>query len=170
MSAQPIGSILTDAREEAGLSTAELAKVTRIPRASLFALESGDFETLPAPVFVRGFLRAYCREVDLDPSEVLSRYDSHLHEEEMVHAHSAGPGAESDSLGPLLLVGTDIQHQPAQRGLQISHMLLLLLALVTFVIAYVSAGLPSRDAAEIPGENRASTTQTAGQQASPTAR
>lgn len=139
--ADPIGRILSAAREDCGLSIAGIAKVTRIPVASIMALEEGHFENLPAPVFVRGFIRSYCREVDLDPGEVLARYDSHLSQIAMEE-----PADNSGSLGPLLLGKTDIQPD-GHRGLQISHVLLLLLALVTFIIAYVSAGTTPTTAA-----------------------
>ncbi len=172
--AETFGDILIEAREDAGLAPADLAKITKIPPASIRALESNDFEVLPAPVFVRGFIRAYCREVDVDPSEALMAYDAHLHEEEIVSEALADDMGDRDrtAMGPLLFVGTD--NMPAAssgRGLQIGHMLLLLLALVTFIIAYVTAGLPSqsdhRDAVQM---DRASTTTSTTNTSSPPAR
>ena len=116
----------------------DVAKITRVPHASILSIEEGHYESLPAPVFVRGFIRAYCREVDLEPGEVLSRYDAYLLESEL-------EGAEEQelNLAPLLLSGPEVG-SAAGRGLQISHVLLLLLALVTFIIAYVTAGVPSK--------------------------
>lgn len=144
----PIGHILRTAREDCRLTTTDIAKITRIPEASIFAMEEGNFDSLPAPVFVRGFIRAYCREVDLEPDEVLGRYDTHLHENELKNAEE-----QDGNLGPLLLSGPEVGG--AHRGLQISHVLLLLLALATFIIAYVTAGVPS---SEDPASNEASTT------------
>ncbi len=155
--ANPIGRLLSTARDDVGLTTTEIAKTTRIPAASILAMESGDFDVLPAPVFVRGFIRSYCREVDLDPTEVLGRYDAYIHEEE----RTAEFEEDGSNLGPLLLVGSDIGTQPSHRGLQISHMLLLLLALATFIIAYVTAGLPSSAADEAAVNDRADTIQQA---------
>jgi cytoskeleton protein RodZ len=42
---------------------------------SLRALEADDHPRLPAPPFVRGFLRAYARHVGLQADEVLLRYE-----------------------------------------------------------------------------------------------
>ncbi len=152
--ANPIGRILSTARDDVGLTTADIARITRIPKGSIVALEQDDFESLPAPVFVRGFIRAYCREVDVEPSEVLGRYDAQIHEAEMHRA-----AEDEQDLGPLLLVGSHVAPQSSDRGLQISHVLLLLLALATFIVAYVTAGLPSKAADEAALHDRASTTQ-----------
>jgi cytoskeletal protein RodZ len=58
------------------VSVAELSRATRIPCASLEAIESDRFDELPGEVFVRGFLKAYALAVDLLPDEVLARYTS----------------------------------------------------------------------------------------------
>ena len=59
------GLILKREREARGLTLLELSKVTRIPEASLEAIENNNFEDLPAEVFVRGFLRNYARQLSI---------------------------------------------------------------------------------------------------------
>jgi cytoskeletal protein RodZ len=71
-----LGSFLKHQREQQGVSAAELSRVTRIPVASLEAIESDRFDELPGEVFVRGFLKAYAQAVDLLPADVLARYTS----------------------------------------------------------------------------------------------
>lgn len=56
------------------MSLEDIARVTRIPERSLDRLERGDFESLPADVFVRGFLRSYAQCVGLDADDALRRY------------------------------------------------------------------------------------------------
>jgi cytoskeletal protein RodZ len=73
---ETLGNFLRQERERRGMSTAELARVTRIPLASLEAIESDRFDELPGEVFVRGFLKAYAQAVSLLPAEVLARYTS----------------------------------------------------------------------------------------------
>jgi cytoskeletal protein RodZ len=73
---ETLGSYLRDQRERRGMSAAELSRVTRIPQASLEAIERDRFDELPGEVFVRGFLKAYAQAVDLLPAEVLARYTS----------------------------------------------------------------------------------------------
>jgi cytoskeletal protein RodZ len=73
---ETLGSFLKLERERRGMSAAELSRVTRIPLASLEAIESDRFDELPGEVFVRGFLKAYAQAVSLLPAEVLARYTS----------------------------------------------------------------------------------------------
>jgi cytoskeletal protein RodZ len=71
---ESLGSYLKEQRERRGMSAAELSRVTRIPMASLDAIETDRFDELPGEVFVRGFLKAYAQAVTLIPADVLSRY------------------------------------------------------------------------------------------------
>ena len=45
--------------------------MTRVPLSTLRAIEAGDEENLPAPVFLRGFVRAYAKCVGLDPQAMM---------------------------------------------------------------------------------------------------
>jgi hypothetical protein len=56
------------------LTVEDVARVTRIQHRALERLESGQFDELPADVFVRGFIRNYARCVGLDVEEALARY------------------------------------------------------------------------------------------------
>lgn len=69
------GNKLREARTARSLSLEDIANVTRIPRSSLEHIEEGRFERLPAPVFVRGFIRNYARAVGLEPAAVVRLYD-----------------------------------------------------------------------------------------------
>jgi cytoskeletal protein RodZ len=73
---QTLGALLHRQREGRGMSVAELSRVTRIPLASLEAIESDRFDELPGEVFVRGFLKAYAQAVGLVPADILARYTS----------------------------------------------------------------------------------------------
>jgi transcriptional regulator with XRE-family HTH domain len=68
------GQSLRQARERAGLSLAEISLRTKVREALLEAIEREEFEQLPAGLLTRGFLRAYAREVDLDPEAVVDQY------------------------------------------------------------------------------------------------
>jgi cytoskeleton protein RodZ len=71
------GTMLQEAREEAGLSLSDVAAMTRIPKTMLGHLENDRFEEYVAEVFVRGHLRNYAREVHLDPETILQAYEKH---------------------------------------------------------------------------------------------
>jgi cytoskeletal protein RodZ len=139
LSVESVGHILKTAREVRGLSVSELARITKIPSSSIIALEENNFAALPAPVFVRGFIRALCREVGQDANDVLTVYETFLRESTL---RDPFPNNEP-SFAPLLFAsgGADVSGADSHRGLQISHVLLLVLALATFIIAYVTAGV-----------------------------
>jgi cytoskeleton protein RodZ len=69
------GDYLRGLREQRGLSLDEIARVTRVASRYLEALETNRFSALPAPVFTRGFIRAYCQALGEPPDEALARYD-----------------------------------------------------------------------------------------------
>lgn len=69
-----LGATLRHARERAGLSLVDLAGRTRIPIAHLRAIEENEFARVPAGLFVRSFIRAYAREVGVDPEEAVTAY------------------------------------------------------------------------------------------------
>ena len=69
------GHILREARETKGLTLAEVQDQIRINARFLDALERGDYEMLPTPVHVRGFLRNYARFLGLDPRPLVDRYE-----------------------------------------------------------------------------------------------
>jgi cytoskeletal protein RodZ len=69
-----LGLHLRGLREAKGMSLDDIARSTRVGRRHLEALESDTFGELPAPVFVKGFIRAYCEYLDSSSEEALSLY------------------------------------------------------------------------------------------------
>jgi hypothetical protein len=68
------GIHLRTGRERLGLTLADIADRTKISPRVLRAIEDGDTAALPPPIFVRGFLRSYAREVGLDPDDTVRSY------------------------------------------------------------------------------------------------
>lgn len=56
------------------VSLEEISAATKISVRLLTALEEGNRAKLPAPVFTRGFIRAYCLHLGLDPVEKINTY------------------------------------------------------------------------------------------------
>lgn len=52
----------------------EISGATKISMRLLTALEASDLAKLPAPVFTRGFIRAYSRHLGLDAEEMVNAY------------------------------------------------------------------------------------------------
>lgn len=71
-----IGSTLRDARTRQGLDFPELEQVTKIRPKYLRALEDERFDVLPAPTYVKGFLRSYAEALGLDGQPFVDEYNS----------------------------------------------------------------------------------------------
>lgn len=70
-----LGDRLKREREAKGLSLAEAAERLHLRREQVNALETSQFDYIKGDVFVRGYLKAYARLLDLDADEVVSQYD-----------------------------------------------------------------------------------------------
>lgn len=57
------------------MSLTDLAATTRISKTMLQYLEQDRYDEYTADVFIRGHLRCFAQEVDLDPDEVIRAYE-----------------------------------------------------------------------------------------------
>ena len=71
-----LGSILREAREAQQLSVEDAQRATRITPKYLTALEEGNYELLPTPLHVKGYLRNYARFLKIDPQPLLDRFEA----------------------------------------------------------------------------------------------
>lgn len=74
MPAPPVGETLQLARERKGVDLYRAERDTKIRLRYLAALEDSDYDELPAPVYVKGFLRNYAIYLGLEPDEILDRW------------------------------------------------------------------------------------------------
>jgi cytoskeleton protein RodZ len=65
------GAALAAARTAQNLSITDVARQLKLSVSQVAALEAGEFNRLPGPVFVRGFIRNYARLLKLDPERIL---------------------------------------------------------------------------------------------------
>ncbi len=73
-----IGAYLRQFREEKSISTEEVAAKTFIPLRLLKALEEGQSDQLPEPIFVQGFIRRYAEVIDLDGEALAKTFSINL--------------------------------------------------------------------------------------------
>jgi hypothetical protein len=71
-----IGTTLRDARTRQGLDFPELEELTKIRPKYLRALEDERFDILPAPTYVKGFLRSYAEALGLEAQPFVDEYNS----------------------------------------------------------------------------------------------
>ena len=70
------GDMLHSARIAKGMSLNDVANKMHLSTAILTSLEENNFEEITAPIFVKGYLRAYARLVKVDEEEIIQQYVS----------------------------------------------------------------------------------------------
>lgn len=73
-----LAEALKKARQEKGMSLAEVQEATKIQRRYLEAIENGNFDVLPGHFYVRAFIKSYAETVGLDADELTNQYSSEL--------------------------------------------------------------------------------------------
>jgi cytoskeleton protein RodZ len=115
------GAWLRTQREARGVTMQAIVDASKISQRYLEALESDRFDVLPAPVFVRGFLREYARVVGLDGDEVVNFY---LLAQPARSVERAGEGRAAPARS---------ERSPARHGALIGYGVLLAALLAVFV-------------------------------------
>lgn len=86
-SLEQIGQKLKNARESKGLTLGQIYDKTKIPSSNLEAIESGDTEQLPEPVYVAGFIKRYAEVLGLNGRGLSEEYKQFIEE-----SHDNGKG------------------------------------------------------------------------------
>lgn len=73
-----LGEFLRLERERRGITIEQVASATKINVRLLHSLEADQYQELPAKPFVRGFVTSYARFINLDPQEILTRFDDFI--------------------------------------------------------------------------------------------
>lgn len=136
MEKEHFGTCLRRAREKRDLLLSDVARTTKVARTTLDLMEKGDLGLLPAPVYVRGFIRAFARAVGADELPALSLYDRALASRYAaekakdsiptvapeVSMVSVGGAAEDESMAP-------------RRGLGLAVFVIILLLIATITLS-----------------------------------
>jgi cytoskeleton protein RodZ len=105
ISATSLGGHLRALREAKGSSLEDMARSTRVGIRHLEALEEERLADLPSPVFVRGFIRAYCGFLREAPEEALGHYEALAGERAAAQAANAPPRPRTTWAPSSVLVG-----------------------------------------------------------------
>jgi cytoskeletal protein RodZ len=73
-----VPELLRTAREKAGLTTSQVAEATKLKSDQIIAIESGQYEVFPAPVYLRGSIRTYAKVLKLESATLLRQLDAEL--------------------------------------------------------------------------------------------
>lgn len=69
---------LKSLRESKGVSLRDLYIRTRISKINLESLENELFDKLPPPVITRAFIKAYAKELEIEDTDILKRYEKYI--------------------------------------------------------------------------------------------
>ena len=72
------GQLLKEARKKTRRRYKRLSSELGIPEKYLEALEENNFSIMAGPTYVKGYLRAYAKKLDLDPETVIAAFDRYL--------------------------------------------------------------------------------------------
>lgn len=72
VSHESIGSVLTTKRNERVLSVADVAARLNLSVDTIKALEAGDYTNLPGSTFVKGYIRAYAKLLQLQVEDLIA--------------------------------------------------------------------------------------------------
>jgi len=131
MDDEHFGSCLRQAREDRALSIGDICAATKVPRSAIEQLEAGSLSSLPAHVFVRGFIRSYAKAVGINESRPLSLFDRAVN----AKTEAARVEAASPVIDPSLSGGVPDEDGTTRRrglGLAVFVIVLLLIATITF--------------------------------------
>ena len=71
-----LGTMMRQAREQQGLSQEDLATELHLDLRQITQLEEDDYSALPAPAFVKGYIRACAKRLNADGDLWVERYVS----------------------------------------------------------------------------------------------
>lgn len=74
----PVGLQLKRAREQRGLSDSDVAQAQHLRPAVIQAIEAGEYGQVDSELFLKGYVRAYARQVGLDDNKIIADLDREL--------------------------------------------------------------------------------------------
>jgi cytoskeleton protein RodZ len=82
LSVDQIGGALAFARRERKFTLEQVSARLRLPKTYIKALEQSDFDSLPGVAYVPGYLRSYCKLLDIQAAPLIEAWRTSLSEEE----------------------------------------------------------------------------------------
>lgn len=155
---EPTGQLLKRAREQKGLSVSAVADAQHLRPAVIQAIEEGNYEQIDSELFLKGYVRTYARQVDLDPDAVIASLDEELEplRRKRVEAEEANP-----------LVDIERRRRQKRRIAKL-FLFLLAVALITFLglrfmgeLDGITDGIADPDAAAQPETSQPTESSTA---------
>ncbi|MCP4423449.1 MAG: helix-turn-helix domain-containing protein [Chloroflexi bacterium] len=173
------GHILREARETKGLTLSDVQDQIRINSRFLDALERGEYDVIPAPAHVRGFLRNYARFLGLDPQPLIARYERVLEQgtavspdnaqEEETNSLQISPRQDQPFFNPVNFAVDDGRTPSSESILRLVIIIALIAALALVANRFIPMFTDNRDGSEAITEGITEAIQNVADQIGPTA-
>ena len=131
---ETLGALFRRLRLERSLDINDVAEETRIPPKTIRAIETDDYDRLPAPAFARGFYSLYAKMLDLNHDEVIRRYYEERTENSTTKTSSKLP---APSWQQHKNIGTMAERPYLTPGSIIGSAILVLILLVSGIFWYI---------------------------------
>ena len=142
-----IGNMLKEAREARGLTLEKVEAETKIRKKYIAAMEQGEFQTLPGPIYARAFLKNYAKYLNIDTEEIA---------EALKEIH---PGENTQTETPKTVDKKTVKKAGLTRyWMYFAAVLLIAVAVVS--IYYGARGITANRVAAGEGENQAAVVAT----------
>lgn len=70
-----VGAKLREVRVSLGLTLDQVEEFTKIRKYYIEAIENDEYKVLPGKVYIVGFLRSYCKLLEVDPKEIIEEFN-----------------------------------------------------------------------------------------------
>lgn len=99
---ESLGMLLRKLRLERSLDISDIAEETKIPPATIRAMEADDYSSLPALAFARGFYAMYAELLNLDSEEIVERFlDDYKNADFAQNSDIASPSLTGKQIGSM---------------------------------------------------------------------
>lgn len=121
------GGVLSAAREEQGITISRIARDLGLTESSVRNLEANKHDRFPAGIYVRGYIKNYCKLLSLDTVEVMEILEEFI----TLNGTLASHGSNYDPLG-------EFGREKKKRSPLIIPIIIAILALAAYTIYRVS--------------------------------
>ena len=116
------GQLLKEARKKTRRRYKRLSSELSIPEKYLEALEENNFSIMAGPTYVKGYLRAYAKKLDLDPETVIAAFDRYLKDQRRLEKKG---------------IKKEQKNETKKKGSYIYALIFFLIASMTLLIAFI---------------------------------
>jgi cytoskeleton protein RodZ len=100
------GRMLQQARKDLRLAPEDVAQMLHLSSKQIAALEKDDYNNLPGPTYIRGYLRSYAQLLGLSPEQILESYGRLMTPARPIALPKSAPPPQITSSDRLIKVAT----------------------------------------------------------------